>query len=1172
MDSPLSQLSAGSSKSSVKLKGICSVCKSKRQLHLKDGLIHLHGPRNRPCPGSHQSPLSILSQSSPHVSLMSASHVPCNFFSAGASPANPLPNPQFPASQPISLPSQPACSSAGLDFCHPRPGLSTIKHIPKGARTSVGSLLISILSSVLSASDPLPWRNLFSFAPLILAPPPRGGRRHNVSSLIKKRVSEFAAALTDGSDSLFSKPSSPLLTQNSKKKSQAQLISAAVSSKLEDGNIKAAARILCSDEAPVPADSATFRELVHKHPCHPPTRPAVPPPFPDSALQVDSNEVLKHIRSFPPGSSGGPDGLRPQHIAELIACPDIGVELLKAITNLTNLLLSGSCPPSVRPFLFGGKLFALRKKSGGLRPIAIGYYWRRLASKCANAFGIKKVASILFPHQIGVGIPGGCEAAIHATRRFLSNLPQNQVCIKLDFSNAFNSLYRDCIQDRVNELIPEISSYCFLSYAEASILQFGEFQLSSQVGPQQGDPLGPLLFCLPLQKVLVSLSSPLAFSYLDDVTLGGPAEIVSKDIKFLEQECSSLGLNLNRSKCELIAHSPVPDSTFDNYLFVTPGQATLLGAPLSESEALSSTLEHSCFSLSTAFERLSLIERHDALILLRYSLCSSKLLHILRCSPCHGHSSLSNYDAILHSGISSLFNISLSDTQFLQASLPVKFGGLGIRRVSSLANPAFLASAAGTTSLQSSLLADFDLPEDPLVASYLETWSSLSQVPIPSNPSLLRQSAWDGPLVKRDLNLLFDSFSDPKSMARLRAVSAPHASDWLQALPITSCSTRLSNEAIRVAMGLRLGVSLCEPHLCKCGSLVDADGSHGLSCTLSTGRFARHAALNDIVVRALSRAGFPALKEPPGLSRTDGKRPDGLTLIPWRAGRSLVWDVTVADTLAASAIPSTSVNAGAAADHAAERKKVKYEVLSPSYLFVPLAFETLGPPNVECLEFFSTLGHLLQSATGDSREFSFLLQRLSCTIQRFNQVAFSGSFITIFDTFKDKDDPRRQDSTKSLKKGEPKSTISSASVAVAGQDRVGAWATTGKTPSVVSSLDKSKSNLNQKSGSELIKTVRDYDYADDDVELVDDKEDAKPMKVIDIPIPLKDVERMRRASIKLHLDREISTALSDQLAGQSSSDLELDAELKSAIATMLSNRGISTDVDAVSREAKLGER
>ena len=34
-------------------------------------------------------------------------------------------------------------------------------------------------------------------------------------------------------------------------------------------------------------------------------------------------------------------------------------------------------------------------------------------------------------------------------------------------------------------------------------------------------------------------------------------------------------------------------------------------------------------------------------------------------------------------------------------------------------------------------------------------------------------------------------------------------------------------------------------------------------------------------------------KEPTGLFRTDGKRPDGLTLVPWQSGKSLCWDVTI---------------------------------------------------------------------------------------------------------------------------------------------------------------------------------------------------------------------------------------------------------------------------------------
>src|SRR6218665_355793 len=52
--------------------------------------------------------------------------------------------------------------------------------------------------------------------------------------------------------------------------------------------------------------------------------------------------------------------------------------------------------------------------------------------------------------------------------------------------------------------------------------------------------------------------------------------------------------------------------------------------------------------------------------------------------------------------------------------------------------------------------------------------------------------------------------------------------------------------------------------------------------------------------RDLTKAGYPTVKESPGLVRSDGKRPDGLTLISWKAGRSLAWDATVADTLASS--------------------------------------------------------------------------------------------------------------------------------------------------------------------------------------------------------------------------------------------------------------------------------
>ena len=186
---------------------------------------------------------------------------------------------------------------------------------------------------------------------------------------------------------------------------------------------------------------------------------------------------------------------------------------------------------------------------------------------------------------------------------------------------------------------------------------------------------------------------------------------------------------------------------------------------------------------------------------------------------------------------------------------------------------------------------------------------------------------------------------------------------------------------------------LCVPHSCRCGALVDAMGLHCFVCKRSPGRTSRHHALNDIVARAFASAGIPAVKEPNGLSRLDGKRPDGLTLIPWKVGKPLTWDVTVSSTLAASYIESTSRTAGAAAELADIRKSAKYANLEPTHVFQPLAFENLGSMNESAIQFFSELGQKISFVTGDNLECRFLFQRLSISVQRFNAILLHDSFI-----------------------------------------------------------------------------------------------------------------------------------------------------------------------------------
>lgn len=959
-----------------KKKGTCSVCHAIRQLKDRDGTVHRHGPRLNPCPGSDLAPSSVVNSSGSATDSLSQT--------TQQQLVTPLSNNSDDA---------PNCSaSSSMNFL-PDWSVATqpcIKHIPKSVRPACSSHLAGLLRNVVSNRNNLEaWRSLFSWCSRVLPVAKRGGKRHNLTSVIRKRLTHFSDASQQVIDAVDKD------TRNARQKDPAIYLSRAISSKLEDGNTRAAVRLICSDEAPVQPSQESLDQLRAKHPPVPPDRSPLPDPSSFPNLELDESDVLGAIRSFPAGSAGGPDGFRPQHLLDLVSNAESGPDLITALTAFVNMILGGSCHPEIVPILFGGRLIALSKKKGGIRPIAVGFTLRRLISKCASRFALSKITDVFSPNQVGVGVPGGCEAAIHATRRFIDSMPSNYVVAKLDFSNAFNCLRRDSMLLSVKDKIPELYKYCHLAYSQSSLLQFGSFTVLSEEGTQQGDPLGPLLFCLTVHSLLSSLSSQLNIGYLDDFTLGGPDDVVSRDVDIVIEEGAKLGLHLNISKCELICatNSTHISDTLKSFVQVQPQCASLLGAPLFVGHELDTALSNLYGSLSAAIDKLCLVSSHDALLLLRASFSAPRLSHILRCSPCHDNPMLVSIDSLLMKGICRITNIHLSDVQWLQASLPVRDGGLGVRRVVSLAIPAYLASAAATRQLQDLLLADNHATmSDPYDSEFISYWSARFVASPPTVPICHKQAAWDSPGIQSDKSMVWDAAVDTYDVARLTAVSAPHSGDWLHARPIAACGLRLDDEAVRVAVGLRLGANLCHPHTCHCGALVEARGSHGLSCKLAFGRMARHQFLNDLVWRALVRAGIPSVKEPSGLVRTDGKRPDGVTLIPWQNGKSLAWDVTVVDTLAASYIASASLSPGGAAEQAAEHKKEKYATLPDCYDFQPLAFETLGPNNSSGIDFFLQLGRRLETVTGDSRERAFLFQRLSLAVQRFNAVAFRGSF------------------------------------------------------------------------------------------------------------------------------------------------------------------------------------
>jgi len=204
--------------------------------------------------------------------------------------------------------------------------------------------------------------------------------------------------------------------------------------------------------------------------------------------------------------------------------------------------------------------------------------------------------------------------------------------------------------------------------------------------------------------------------------------------------------------------------------------------------------------------------------------------------------------------------------------------------------------------------------------------------------------------------------------------SSPHSGDWV----FRSAYRLLWSSAWRWTVGLRLGLNLC---ISPSVSLRHSSWH----CKKAPDRSARHRSL----VTFLQLMFVPITKEPVGLFRTDGRRPDGLTPIPWQSGKSLWRDVTVTCPLTDSYVTRAAHEAGAAAELAAFYKLEKYVNIDARYLFFS-AVENLGVINTTACHLQNDRGRRMTVNSGNARVWTcFLHQCISVLIQRYNAVLFA---------------------------------------------------------------------------------------------------------------------------------------------------------------------------------------
>jgi hypothetical protein len=271
-------LSTTQSRKAVKGSGRCYIYWAVFKTHASDGTIHRHGPRSSPCPGSDKQPGSLDTQQ----------QVPGG---ANITVSVPDTNSTTVSTSLVSTPSQ------NDVLVHPAHRGQILKRIPKGARPAAANLLQKLINDVLQHSSSSPsstssWSRLLDFSTSCLVKPARGGKSRNLTTFIVKQLRQYELGTNDTEPSC--RP--PALCSKSPKTSD-QIAATMASAKLEDGDVKGAVRLLCSDDSLAAPNDATFAELRLLHPAAPVDRRPAPSTVVPS-LQVLPDAVKTAIMSF----------------------------------------------------------------------------------------------------------------------------------------------------------------------------------------------------------------------------------------------------------------------------------------------------------------------------------------------------------------------------------------------------------------------------------------------------------------------------------------------------------------------------------------------------------------------------------------------------------------------------------------------------------------------------------------------------------------------------------------------------------------------------------------------------------------------------------------------------------------------------------------------------------
>eukprot|EP01091_Cochliopodium_minus_P008654 TRINITY_DN1999_c0_g1_i12.p1 TRINITY_DN1999_c0_g1~~TRINITY_DN1999_c0_g1_i12.p1 ORF type:complete len:1018 (+),score=208.55 TRINITY_DN1999_c0_g1_i12:231-3056(+) len=719
-------------------------------------------------------------------------------------------------------------------------------------------------------------------------------------------------------------------------------------------------------------DNEGFVKLQEKFPQNIGMR-IIPEEDPPEIIKVQPKIVRKSIYSFNKNTSCGRDSWKISHIISFIktGVPHYNNVNLKTLTKFINNILSGKLPKTAAPFFTSAPLLLFVGQDSVPRPIACGEIFRRLSSKvlvASQKLAIKKQFGNT--GQMAISETSGGEKIIHIAQSIVAkNGNQKGLSVlKIDLKNAFNSVDRNVMFKEVRSKLPRMSRYVEYCYGNHSYKFVEDRLIISQTGVDQGDPLGPVLFSLVLNRVIKKIDGEfndvlMNAWFLDDGLIIAPVKTLQQIVTFMQKEFTEIGLELNMKKTTVWWTSMLDewkdfhqDIIRDHNSFLP-----LLGGFIYNPEKDTSKIkfiEQKLEGINKLVVKINKIEHPQTQYILIKNCVASSIIHLLRITNFPLIKKyIKEFDTILNDALRSILGAEFSFYQRKQMALPIKMGGMGIPIIKNIADIAYLSSFSASCGAFKKLT---KLILEPFKSSIFtntlkrvnDAFGEGSNFGITNFTAQKAQKAVSKMWAEKQVKWLLQKGSRIDK-ARITSLQVDQAGTFYSFRPDKKLNTYMTLQEFQAFAGYRMGIPLYKKDsLCKkCKERVDVFGAHTSTCKFGKEVINRHDKVRDTLGEIGQQMGLGVKKEAKLPYSKDNKRPGDVQFNGLKPGKTIDIDVTLKCPISTSNIDNAID--GSLLKNAEEKKIEKYKnkkkqaTFLDDYEFMVFAMNTFGGISIQ---------------------------------------------------------------------------------------------------------------------------------------------------------------------------------------------------------------------------------